>query len=116
VLSSFFSKSKPINYVIVALYMLILIGLAQYKIGLTLEIDAIFLFLGRVLLYILPMLMLHFIAQEHDFTNKGTFTILLYAFLTGILPVALISLPVLISNAFLLLALYNLFHFHFRII
>ncbi|MEW7289510.1 DUF6427 family protein [Aquimarina sp. 2304DJ70-9] len=107
-LSSFFSKSKPINYIIVALYMLILIGLAYYKKGFVVEISSVLLFIGAVLLYILPMLMLHFIAQRNDLTNKGTHTILMYAFLTGMLPYSLVSFPILIANAFLILALWNL--------
>ncbi|MBL0684654.1 DUF6427 family protein [Aquimarina mytili] len=106
-LSSFFSKSKPINYILVALYMLILLGLAHYKNGFVAEISTVILFLTSILLYILPMLILHFTGQRNDLTNKGTHTILLYAFLTGILANSLISLPILISNAFLLLALWN---------
>ncbi len=87
--------------------MLILLGLAHYKKGFIVEISEVLLFLLSILLYILPMLILHFTTQKNDLTNKGTHTILLYAFLTGILTTSLTNLPVLISNAFLLLALWN---------
>ncbi len=109
-LSSFFNKSKPINYIAVALYMAILFSTAYYRKGFALESYSIFLFLGGILLYILPMLLLHFIAQRNDLTYKGTHTILLYAFLTGILPNALTNISVLLSSAFVLLGVRNILH------
>ncbi len=109
-LASFFNKSKPINYIAVGLYMFALLSIAHYKKGFVAEIDSILVFLASVLLYIVPMLLLHFIIQKNDLTNKGTHTIFLYAFLTGMLPNSLTSLPILLANAFLLLALQNLMY------
>lgn len=109
-LSSFFSKSKPINYIAVALYMGILFGIAHYKKGFETEASYIFLVAVSIFLYILPMLALNFVAQKNDLTNKGTFTILLYAFLTAILPNSLTSFSVLLSNVFVLFAIQNILH------
>ena len=109
-LSSFFSKSKPINYIAVALYMALLFGIAHYKRGFELNSSYIFLTLLSLFVYILPMLGLNFVAQKNDLTNKGTFTILLYAFLTAMLPESLISFPVLLSNVFVLMALQNILY------
>ncbi|WP_024769795.1 DUF6427 family protein [Aquimarina macrocephali] len=109
-LSSFFSKSKPINYIAVALYMGILFGIAHYRKGFEAESSHILLTAASIFLYILPMLALNFVAQKNDLTNKGTFTILLYAFLTAILPNSLTSFPILLSNVFVLLAVQNILH------
>lgn len=109
-LSSFFSKSKPINYIAVALYMTLLFGIAHYKRDFEVDGNYIFLTLSSLFIYILPMLALNFVAQKNDLTNKGTFTILLYAFLTAILPKSLINFPVLLSNVFVLMALQNILH------
>ncbi len=107
-LSSFFSKSKPINYIVVALYMLLHFCIAYYKRGFEVEIKFIAIGILSALLFVLPMLMLNFIAQKNDLTYKGTYTILLYAFLASILPNALTNINILLSNVFVLLALRNI--------
>ncbi len=109
-LSSFFSKSKPINYIVVALYMLTLFVIAHYKRGFVAESGYIIKFVAGALLYVLPMLMLHFIVQRNDLTHKGTHTILLYAFLTAIVPYALTNTTILLANVFVLLALRNVLY------
>ncbi|WP_271768292.1 DUF6427 family protein [Aquimarina algiphila] len=109
-LSSFFSKSKPINYIAVALYMGVLFSIAHYKKGFEVESTYILKVIASVFLYILPMLALNFVAQKNDLTNKGTFTILLFAFLTTILPSSLTSFPILLSNILILLAVQNILH------
>lgn len=90
--------------------MLILLCIAHFNKTFVVNADIVLLFFAAVLFYILPMLLLHFITQKNDLTNKGTNTILLYAFLTGMLPNALTSTDILISNAFLILAIWNLLH------
>ncbi|WP_248331821.1 DUF6427 family protein [Aquimarina acroporae] len=107
-LSSFFSKSKPINYIVVALYMLILFCIAQYKKGVIEESRDIILIILSGILYILPMLLLNYVVQRNDLTEKGTYTILLYAFLTALLPGSLVNIHILIASAFVLLGLYNI--------
>lgn len=107
-LSSFFSKSKPINYIAVALYMALLFGIAHYKRGFNVNSSDVFLTVLSFFIYILPMLVLNFVAKKNDLINKGTFTILLYAFLTAMLPRSLISFQVLLSNMLVLMALQNI--------
>ncbi len=109
-LTSFFSKSKPINYIVVGLYMLTLYAIAHYRIGFELETLPILLFIVGAVLYIAPMLILHFIVQRNDLTNKGTYTILLYAFLTGILPEALTNISILLANFLVMLGFQNVLH------
>ncbi|WP_255409452.1 DUF6427 family protein [Aquimarina sp. I32.4] len=109
-LSSFFSKSKPINYIVIALYMTVFFGIAYYKKGLDLKSTPILLATIGLFLYVLPMLALNLVAQKNNLTNKGTFTILLYACLSAILPNSLTNFYILVSNVFVLLALQNILH------
>ncbi len=109
-LSSFFSKSKPINYIVVALYMIILYSLAYFRQGFAVQTAHILFFALGALLFIGPMLLLHFIVQRNDLTYKGTYTILLYAFLTCTLPNALTQVTILLSSLFVMLGLQNLLH------
>ncbi|WP_241507219.1 DUF6427 family protein [Aquimarina sediminis] len=88
----------------------ILFGIAHFKKGFVLESGYILLVMLSIFLYVLPMLALNFVALKNNLTNKGTFTILLYAFLTSVLPNSLISFPVLLSNVFVLFALHNILH------
>lgn len=106
-LSSFFNKSKPINFVIVALYMLVLYIIAQYKIGFSLDYIAILLFLAGFVIYVLAMLILNMLTQKNDLTYKSTNTILLFAFLTALLPHALTDFRILVANVFVILGVMN---------
>ncbi len=109
-LTSFFSKSKPINYVVVGLYMLTLYSIAHYKKGFVFETVPVLLLIAGAILYIAPMLMLNFVVQKNDLTDKGTYTILLYAFLTGMLPGALTNINIVLAAFLVMLGLQNLLH------
>ncbi len=109
-LSSFFSKSKPINYIVVALYMIVLFCIAHYKQGFDPNGIHIALAIGSIVIYILPTWMLSTELQRNDLTQKGTFTILLYAAITGLLPDALVNLEILLSNVFIQFAAQNLIY------
>ncbi|MFD2563586.1 DUF6427 family protein [Aquimarina rubra] len=104
-LSSFFSKSKPINFIIIALYMFVLYNIAYYKRGFSLDYSVVLLFIGGLVAYILAMLIVNLITQKNDLTQKSTNTILLFAFLTAIIPNALTSPNILFSNLLVILGI-----------
>jgi len=110
VLSTFFGKSKPINFVVVAFYMLVLFLIAHYKSDLLLVYAGIPSLVGKLILYVLSMLILNFIVQKNDFITKSTYTILLYAVITAILPNALTNFNLLLSNVFVLAGLTSILH------
>ncbi len=88
--------------------MLLLLGIAHYKKGVVLQSESIFLILAGIILYILPMLLLNFLVQKNDLTYKGTYTILLYAFLTGILLNSLTDINILLASGLVVLGLRNI--------
>ncbi|WP_371813593.1 DUF6427 family protein [Aquimarina sp. MMG015] len=104
-LSSFFNKSKPINFIIVALYMFVMYIIAHYRNGIDLDYFKIMIFFASCVAYILTMLILNHVTQKNDLTYKSTNTILLFAFLTGILPMSLVNPSVLLSNLFVILSM-----------
>ncbi len=94
----------------VALYMSLLYTIAHFNRGLEVNGTYILLALLGVFLYVLSMLALNFSAKKNELTNKGSFTVFLFAFLTAILPNALTSFSVLLANVFVLLAVQNVLH------
>jgi len=113
VLSSFFSKSKPINFLVVGMYMLVLYSIAYLKKGFNMDFSTVFLFFGGFVAYVLTKLFLNLKVQKNDLTQKSTNTILLFAFLSTLLPDALTNPNILLSNLFIVLGvrcLMNLRH------
>ncbi|WP_299315668.1 DUF6427 family protein [uncultured Aquimarina sp.] len=104
-LSNFFSKSKPINFIIVALYMFVLYTIAYYKKSFTLDYSTLLMFLGGFIAYVLTMLIVNLITQKNDLTQKSTNTIMLFVFLTTILANSLTSATMLLSNLFVILGM-----------
>ncbi|MBP2833298.1 hypothetical protein J8281_13975 [Aquimarina sp. U1-2] len=98
-LTSFFSKSKPITYIVIALYILVLYGTTCIKSGIDTRITSILLYLLDVFLVIGSVFILQFIVQKNDLTIKGAYTIFLYACLVCTLPNAFIN-----NTSFLLLS------------
>ena len=109
-LSSFFSKSKPINYIIVALYMTLLYVIAHFRKDSSMSLSYFFYALIGVVLYVLLMLGINIFAKKNELTNKGSFTVFLFAFITAVLPNSLINFSILLSNVFILLAIQNVLH------
>lgn len=109
-LSSFFNKSKPINYIAIAIYMATLFAIVNYKHGFELTRSNALLVFTNVFLYILPILALNLVAHNNKFAHKNTFTILLYAFFTAMLPSTLMNFSVLFSNIFVILAFHYILH------
>ncbi|WP_299434099.1 DUF6427 family protein [uncultured Aquimarina sp.] len=83
--------------------MFVLYIIAHYKKGLNLDYIAILSFVGGLIAYVLAMLILNLVTQKNDLTQKSTNTILLFAFLTAILPNSLTDYRVLLSNLFVIL-------------
>ncbi len=104
-LTSFFSKSKPINIIALSSYMLILFIATYYKRGIQLEGKTILWYMLGLIIYTLLIFLFNLIIQNSDFAEKGTYTILLFTSFVAILPNSYIKSDLLISLLFILLAI-----------
>ncbi|MEC3906320.1 DUF6427 family protein [Tamlana sp. 2201CG12-4] len=105
-LTSFFNKSKPINFIIVFFITLLAFLIARIRLineGVTIE----FLIKLLALLFIgyASILLLNFIANKNSLTNKNNFEILLFSLFLLFITETTGHSNVLISNFFVLLGL-----------
>lgn len=105
-LASFFKKSKPINFLIVGVFMTIYFIIANFF-GQNTEYSWQFLTkkIGYLITYILLMVVLNFIVKRNTISKKNTYTILLFGFLTTLCLPVLQANELFIAAFFVLLAL-----------
>ena len=90
--------------------MTLLYVIAHFRKDSSMSLSYFFYALIGVLLYVLLMLGINFFAKKNELTNKGSFTVFLFAFITAVLPNSLINFSILLSNVFILLAIQNVLH------
>ena len=104
-LTSFFGKSKPINFIIVGIYLILgwfyssLIVLDNFSI---LSFFRTHTFLLLIILF--SVLLLNFIVKKNKLTENNTYTILFFASFMLIMPLSFFHSDVIISNVLLWLA------------
>ncbi|MGO1584611.1 DUF6427 family protein [Mesonia sp.] len=105
-LASFFKKSKPINFLIVGVFMTIYFIAANFF-----RLDEAFSWpliaekTGYLIIYLLLMFILNFIVKRNGISKKNSFSILLFGLLTMLLLPVLKASEILVSAFFVLLAL-----------
>ncbi|MDT0294642.1 DUF6427 family protein [Mesonia ostreae] len=105
-LASFFKKSKPINFLIVSVFMTVYFAVANfYKLEQAFSWQFMAKKAGYLLLYILIMFILNFIVKRNEISKKNSFAILLFALFTSLLLPILKASEILIAGFFVLLAL-----------
>lgn len=105
-LTGFFSKSKPINYLLVAVFMAIVYLIYGLKSGsFFLSITDFVIQVVLLVLFIFSMLLADFISRKNDLTRKNTFVIFFYAAFCTMFPDTFLNSEVLIAHFFILLAL-----------
>ncbi len=104
-LTSFFGKSKPINFVIfgAVIFLGYVFGvLVQVENALNLSQLLInFFFIGWA---VFAIFLLDFIVRKNDLTYKNTYTVLLFTCFLITLPVIFLDRNILLANVFLLMA------------
>lgn len=105
-LTGFFSKSKPVNYLLVAVFMATVFLVYGFKSGsLFLSITDFFIQFVLLVLFLFSMLLADFITRKNDLTRKNTFVIFFYAAFCTMFPDTFLVPEVLIAHFFILLAL-----------
>ncbi len=104
-LTNFFGKSKPINFLIVSLYLIIGYGIWVAKGGsLKVDFQIITTHILLAFLCVFIMLLLDFIIRKNSLTYTNTYAILLFSCFVMMFPIIFSEKSILISNVFLLLA------------
>ncbi|MBT8395034.1 MAG: hypothetical protein KJN66_09310 [Bacteroidia bacterium] len=108
-IASVFKKSKPINFVIVigitflaSLFVYIRDVNKEFSIALLGELIILFL------VTVFSIFLVNFIVVRNKLTDQSSYHILFYSVFLALLPTTLISLELLLSNVFILLALRRL--------
>lgn len=105
-LTSFFNKSKPVNTIVVLVYMTV--GFFAVNVFFNKEdLGGVQLAksIGVWLLYVFTMFILDFISQKNELTRRTSYRILLFASFTLAFPEALKKPEIILSGVFILLAL-----------
>lgn len=104
-LTSFFSKSNPINYLIIGILLsigYIYGGIAQTEAFLT--FSSILEHLLYMVIVVFSMLLLDFVIRKNQLTKQNTFAILLFGCFFWMFPVIFTDQMAMLANLFLLLA------------
>lgn len=109
-LTSFFSKSAPLNFVLLSGYILV-ISLLHFVFNQKAVYDtsSIIDFVGAILILIFSILLLDFIIRKNGLTKLNTYAIFIFACAVGLLSGFLFAPKIILVNVFILLALRRMF-------
>ncbi|WP_426431849.1 DUF6427 family protein [Winogradskyella sp. HB-48] len=106
-ITSIFSKSKPINFIMVAVFVIILFIISNFD-QLFTDLNSTLKALGKLAISIFFILLLDFIISKNYLTKKNGYAILTFGLLFGLFPEALKYSDLLFANLFVLFALRRL--------
>lgn len=105
-ISSFFSQSKPINFVVVSVMLLITFSITKYT---SLDIELNVFSITKQLLFfgvcLFSVFVFDFLVNKNNLTKKNSYKILLFVLFIAVLPETLLNSKTLIANLFILFAL-----------
>lgn len=105
-LTSFFSKSKPVNFLIVILFMIVFFVWANFnELYSVLNLPYIATKAGILICFLLSISVLDFIAKKNDLTQRSAFKILIFALCAVSFWAILKDNQIIIANLCVLLAL-----------
>ena len=105
-LTSFFSKSKPINFLTVVLFMTVFFIIANFReLFLSFSLPIFIEKLGVLLAFILSVVVLDFIAKKNDLTLRSAYKIIIFAVLSVSFLDILRDNQIIVANLCVLLAL-----------
>ncbi|WP_347373648.1 DUF6427 family protein [Aequorivita sp. Q41] len=111
-LTRFFGKSNPINYLILGIFIIAGYLGILLKTPLVVSAYQIFLHVSFIILSVLSMWLLDFIIRKNSLTKNNTYAILFFTCFMGMLPVIFLQPKILLANAFLILALRRIMSLH----
>jgi hypothetical protein len=104
-LTSFFSNSRPINFIIVAVYLIFFYSVVNFEVFLTSSLGTVLVEFGILLVLILTVFLLNFISGRNELTGRNAYKSILFAAFLCMFTPALQNNDVILANLFILLAL-----------
>ena len=105
-LTSFFGKSKPINFIAVVVFMTAFYILANFPLLISsFSLPLLAAKLGVLLCYIISVPVLDFIAKKNDLTKRSAYKILIFALFSVSIMAILKNDQIIVANLCVLLAL-----------
>jgi hypothetical protein len=108
-ISIFFSKSKPIHYIVASVILLLIFVLSRLNVFS--ENSNLIVFaeqIGLLLITLLSVFVFDFLVTRNGLTKKNSYSIILFVVFFAILPQTLLNTRLLCANLFILLALRRL--------
>ncbi|NRD18515.1 hypothetical protein HNV08_00530 [Winogradskyella eckloniae] len=113
-ITSVFSKSKPINFIFVAVYVTLLFILSNYTLLLS-DLNTALVMLFKWVITLFLVFLVDFIVAKNNLTERNSYAILTFGLLFGMFPQAMSHLDILIANLFILFALRRLVSLHSKL-
>jgi len=113
-ITSIFSKSKPINFVIIAVFITLLFVITNYSFLFS-DLNTALLTLCKWVITLFLIFLLDFIVAKNNLTQRNSYAIMIFGLLFGMFPEAMTHLDLLLSSLFILLALRRLISLHSKL-
>ena len=113
-ITSVFSKSKPINFIIVAIYVSLLFVLTNHSFLISDVNSGLATFFKWAITMFLVFL-LDFVVSKNNLTQRNSYAILTFGLLVGLFPEALRHIDLLLSNLFIVFSLRRLISLHSKL-
>lgn len=113
-ITSIFSKSKPINFIIVVVFIIMLFVISNYDI-LVADFGTIAEMLFKLFVTLFSVFVLDFIISKNSLTQRNSYAIMMFGLMFWLFPEALKHSHLLLSNLFVLFALRRIISLHTKI-
>ena len=113
-ITSIFSKSKPINFIIVAVFVIILFVITNYNLLFN-ELNIALGAISKLCITLFLVFLLDFIISKNNLTQKNSYAIMTFGLLFGMFPEAMTYSDLLFSNLFVMFALRRLISMHSKL-
>lgn len=113
-ITSIFSKSKPINIIIVVVFVVLLFVITNY-IQLFNDFNSALVTISKLGITLFLIFLLDFIVSKNNLTQRNSYTIMTFGLLFGIFPQVMKYSDLLLSNLFVFFALRRLISLHSKL-
>jgi len=113
-ITSIFSKSKPINFIIVVAYVVLVFVITNHD-SLFSNFNSALTTSSKLLITLFLIFLLDFIISKNSLSKKNSYAIMTFGLLFGMFPETMKNSDLLLSNLFILFALRRLISLHSKL-